>query len=70
MVLIIVRKIVYLHDHEKKIFMDDIELVFWLYVSRYLAYMSVGLVESCSGLWITRKILERVILGQIIIKMF
>ena len=50
--------------------MDNIEMVFWLYVSRYLVYTSVGLVESCSGLWITGKILERVISGQIIIKMF
>ena len=46
MVLIIVRKTVYCHDHGKKIFMDDIEVVFWLGVSRYVVYMSIGLVEG------------------------
>ena len=50
--------------------MDNIEMVFWLYVSRYLVYTSVGLVKSCSGLWITGNFFEKVISGQIIIKMF
>ena len=54
----------------RRFFMDDIELVFWLGVSRYLVYMSLELVESWSGFWITGKILERVISSQIIIKMF
>ena len=45
MVLIIVRKTVYLNDHGKKIFMDNIEVVFWLGVPRYVVYMSIRLVE-------------------------
>ena len=53
MVFIIVRKTVYWNDHGKKVFTDDIELVFWLGVSRYLVYMSLGLVESWTGFWIT-----------------
>ena len=38
-VLIIVRKTVYLHDHSKKVFMDNIEVVFWLGVSHYVVYL-------------------------------